>query len=139
MINPEDISKMITDDPDILNEGWEELGIEDPNFQEPSGLKSAEIIRKVQSYFNTNFPDVEFNFMPAKNVDVQTFLMGQFPFTIFISDSALDEMTEGRAGTFFVGLQDMLEGTGWKLFERIHHDEDDEKIVMILMPERFEI
>jgi len=33
-MNPEDIARMITEDPDILNEDWEELGIEDPGFVE---------------------------------------------------------------------------------------------------------
>ena len=29
------ISKFITGDPDIFNEGWEELGIQDPGFEDP--------------------------------------------------------------------------------------------------------
>jgi len=30
-MNPKDIARMITEDPDLLNEDWEELGIEDPH------------------------------------------------------------------------------------------------------------
>lgn len=125
----------------MLFEGWEELGIEDPGVepQEPKGLKSMEIIRKIQSYFNTNFPDVKYDFMPTKQVDVQTFLMGQYPFTLFISDSALDDMSEGRSGTFFAGIQDLFEGTGWKLHGNISHDEEAEKLVLVLLPESFRV
>lgn len=35
MVDPEKIAKMITEDPDVFNEGWEELGIQDPGFEEP--------------------------------------------------------------------------------------------------------
>jgi|GEM_PF-5192974 len=31
-MNPKDIARMITEDPDVLNEDWEELGIEDPGL-----------------------------------------------------------------------------------------------------------
>ena len=32
MINPDEIAKFLTDDPDVFNEGWDELGIAEPNF-----------------------------------------------------------------------------------------------------------
>jgi hypothetical protein len=49
-MNPEEIAKRITEDPDVLDEGWEELGIEDPGFEEePSALDSEVIITR--SYY----------------------------------------------------------------------------------------
>ena len=42
-MTPEDIqkiTKLITEDPDIFNEGWEELGIEDPNIKGPKDPQS---------------------------------------------------------------------------------------------------
>lgn len=34
MINPKDVAKLITEDPDLFNEGWDELGIQDPTAGE---------------------------------------------------------------------------------------------------------
>lgn len=43
------IAKLITDDPDIINEGWEELGIEDPDFKDDTPkLRLGEVL------FNTS-------------------------------------------------------------------------------------
>lgn len=32
-MNPEDIARLLTEDPDIFNENWDELGIRDPGFK----------------------------------------------------------------------------------------------------------
>lgn len=34
-MNPEDIAKFLTEDPDVFFEGWEELGIKDPGLKDP--------------------------------------------------------------------------------------------------------
>jgi len=44
-MDPKDIARFITEDPDILNEGWEELGIEDPGFK-PNNLSDIARLEK---------------------------------------------------------------------------------------------
>ena len=123
----------------ILFEGWEELGIEDPGMDK-SKSSSREVIRKTQSYFNTNFPDVEYSLMPSKQVDVQTFLKGQYPFSLFIDDDALEAMGGPRANTFFVNLQEMLRNEGWDLpKEYIQHDDEAGRLVLVILPANFEL
>ena len=34
-MNPEEIARFITGDPDVFMEGWEELGIADPDLEDP--------------------------------------------------------------------------------------------------------
>jgi len=34
-MEPKDIARFITDDPDVFLEGWEELGIKDPGLEDP--------------------------------------------------------------------------------------------------------
>jgi hypothetical protein len=122
----------------MFSEGWEELGISDPGL-DPK-VSSREAIGKLNSYFSTYFPDVEKGLMPAKNVDVETFLAGQYPFSLFIADSALEEMPGPRANNFFVGLQDAMESIGWSLpREFIQHDAEAGKLVLVILPKNFEL
>lgn len=43
MINPDDIAKRITEDPDVFVEGWDELGIQDPTANE------SKIVRELKA------------------------------------------------------------------------------------------
>jgi len=43
-MNPEDVAKQMDDDGDFLNEGWEELGIEDPIVDWPPGPYTVYIL-----------------------------------------------------------------------------------------------
>jgi hypothetical protein len=123
----------------MLFEGWEELGIADPGMESP-GATSREAIEKIRSYFSTYFPDVEHGLMPSKSVDVETFLIGQYPFTVFIADSALEGMPGPRANAFFANLQDEMESIGWSLpREFIQHDAGAEKLILVIMPQNFEL
>ena len=123
----------------ILFEGWEELGIEDPGMDKPKP-SSREAIGKIESYFSTYFPDVEHKLMPNRQVDVQTFLKGQYPFSLFIDDSSLENLKAARANAFFIGLQDSLESIEWSLpRELIQHDAEEGKLVLVILPKGFEL
>jgi len=47
-MNPEDIARYITDDPDVFSEGWEELGIEDPGLEDPIDSEIDSAIRRAE-------------------------------------------------------------------------------------------
>jgi hypothetical protein len=134
VINPKFIAKLITEDPDVFNEGWEELGIEDPNIDAiPTAL---ELIRNIQSFFNINYPRVELGIMPSKKVNVQAFLASsEYPFSISIPDDALDDMSEQRRSSFFQEFEKTITSSGWKVFPNITHNEDE--LVIAILPPNF--
>jgi hypothetical protein len=130
------IAKMLTEDPDIFNEGWEELGIADPGLE--AGLNSRELIEKVKEFFNIQYPDIEYNFIPNKKVDVETFLAGRYPFTMFMPETAMDGMPDRRAANFFPTILRVLSDAGWKLPDStVAHDKERGRFMFIMIPSEF--
>lgn len=104
------ISEFITDDPDIINESWEELGIEDPNFNqiELTPEEEAEIARRsyhIQGEDGSWKPKVE-KFEPKSKKDLN---LHQEYEELFNGDGCFCSMcggTPGIIGDTLINLND---------------------------------